>query len=87
MAIYTGNNPMILQALIHQEFNTGELETGYDALITRLINTGDSDQLKLLVNHLGREYFRKQYNAGLSEYILDTYDAGFRPITVTGIYS
>jgi hypothetical protein len=87
MAIYNGNSPMILQSMIHQEFNTGELATGYKALITGLVNTGDLGQLEMLTNHLGREYFRKQFNANLSSYILDTYDAGFRPTTVTGLYS
>ncbi len=78
---------MILQSMIHQEDNTGELATGYKALITGLIDTGVSDELQLLTYHLGREYFRRQYNAGLSSYILDTYEAGFQPITVTGLYS
>ncbi len=87
MAIYNGSNPMILQSMIHQEFNTGELATGYKALITGLIDTGNSSELEVLTNHLGREYFRKQFNANLSSYINDTYDAGFRPTTVTGLYS
>ena len=46
---------MILQSMIHQEDNTGELATGYKALITGLIDTGVSDELQLLTYHLGRE--------------------------------
>ena len=82
MAIYNGNNPMILQSMIHQEVNTGELATGYKALITTLVNTGVSQELQLLTNHLGREYFRRQFNSNLASYITDPYDAGFRPLTV-----
>jgi len=39
-------------------------------------------------NHTGRELFSKLYNFGMTTELTainDTYDAGFRPTTVTGI--
>lgn len=39
-------------------------------------------------NHTGRELFSKLYNFGMTSELTainDTYDAGFRPTTVTGI--
>jgi hypothetical protein len=84
--IYTGNNPMILQSIIHSEKDTGMLATGYNSQITGLLNSGDNSDINLWENHLGREYFRKLSAEGLGDYITDEFDVGFRPVSITGVY-
>lgn len=84
---YTGNNPMILKSYIRSETNTGFLATGYRPLITGVIDSGSNADLDIWENHLGREYFRRLYNEGLSEYITDEFDVGFRPISISGLYA
>lgn len=84
---YQGNNPMMLSQIIHSETDTGFLATGYQPQITGLLSTGNIGDEAILRDHIGREYFRALYDHDLSSYISDDYDAGFRPLTFTGLYS
>lgn len=83
---YQGNNPMMLSQIIHSETDTGFLATGYKPQITGLLSTGNIGDEAVLRDHVGREYFRALYHHDLSDYITDDYDAGFRPLTFTGLY-
>ena len=85
--IYTGKNPMILQSIIHSETDSGTLATGYNSQITGLLNSGDNSDLDIWKNHLGREWFKRLNSEGLSSYITDSYDEGFRPVSITGLFS
>lgn len=85
--VYTGNNAMMLSQIIHSETDTGFLATGYKPQITGLLETGNIGDEAVLRDHIGREYFRKLHYNGLDSYITDDYDAGFRPLTFTGLYS
>ena len=56
------------------------------------IDSGAVGDYLTLTNHVAREYFKKLSNMGLANqpytsYLSDSYDAGFRPSTVTGLYS
>ena len=89
---YTGTNAMELQSLMHQDFNSTFFVSGYKPRISGLLDSGAVGDYLTLTNHIGREYFKKLSNMGLanepySSYITDGYDAGFRPSTVTGLYS
>lgn len=89
---YTGVDPMELQSLMHQDFDTGFFVTGYKPRITGLLDSGAVGDYLTLTNHVAREYFKKLSNMGLANepytsYLSDSYDAGFRPSTVTGLYS
>jgi len=76
----------LLKSEIHAERNTGILATGYDSRIQAYI-TGQGTPFAsgYAKNHILRDLNRKLYNYGLSSYITDSYDAGFRSITLTGI--
>lgn len=87
MPVYNGNNPMELCHLIRQDYETGFIATGYQPLITGLLATGDDADFLVLKNHVARAYFRKLDEVNLNSYITDNYDSGFRPETVTGLYS
>ena len=76
----------LLKSEIHAERNTGILATGYDSRIQAYI-TGQGTPFAsgYAKNHILRDLNRKLYNYGLSSYISDSYDAGFRSTTLTGI--
>lgn len=78
---------MILQSIIHSETNSGMLATGYNSKMISLLNSGENVDLDLWENHLGREWFKRLHNEGLSSYITDNYDASFRPVSITGLFS
>ena len=42
---------------------------------------------QILMNHIGREYYRKLNQFGLTPTNMDQLDAGFRPMTLTGLYT
>jgi len=75
----------MLLSTIHQENNTGMLATGYTAQIQNYITGNGEFESGYAKNHILRELNRKLSNYGLSGYIYDPVDAGFRPITLTGI--
>jgi len=76
----------LLKSEIHAERNTGILATGYDSRIQAYITgQGTPFATGYAKNHILRDLNRKLFNHGLSSYITDSYDAGFRPTTLTGI--
>jgi len=76
----------LLKSEIHAERNTGTLATGYDSRIqTYITGQGTPFASGYAKNHILRDLNRKLYNYGLSSYISDGYDAGFRSTTLTGI--
>lgn len=76
----------LLKSEIHAERNTGILATGYDSRIqTYITGQGTPFASGYAKNHILRDLNRKLFNHGLSSYITDSYDAGFRPTTLTGI--
>ena len=75
----------MLLSTIHQENNTGMLTTGYTAQIQNYITGNGEFESGYAKNHILRELNRKLSNYGLSGYIYDPVDAGFRSITLTGI--
>jgi len=76
----------LLKSEIHAERNTGILATGYDSRIqTYITGQGTPFATGYAKNHILRDLNRKLYNYELSSYITDSYDAGFRPTTLTGI--
>ena len=85
--VYDGNNPYTLSQIIKSETDTGFLATGYKPQITGLLSTGNVGDEGVLKNHLVRTYFRALNSRGLDAFINDTYDPGFRPTTLTGLYS
>src|SRR6056300_304684 len=76
----------LLKSEVHAERNTGILATGYDSRIQAYI-TGQGTPFAsgYAKNHILRDLNRKLFNHGLSSYITDSYDAGFRSTTLTGI--
>ncbi len=94
MAAPTGlNNINLLQSEMHQSrasgdfMATGVADASFQSQITGLLNTGiSSDQLEL-TNHVGRAYYKKLNEFSLTPAYTDEQDAGFRPLTYTGLYS
>ena len=88
MPLYTGSKPMDLSSAIHGEVS-GAAVFAHKAKIVSLLDSGNAAHLSTLKNHVGREYFRKLDQFGLtgSAYITDPHDAGFRPTAVTGLYA
>jgi len=72
---------------IHGQLNSGYLSTGYSQRIANYINSGGAFESGYAKNHIGREYYRKLFNFGMSHLISDDYDAGFRPITLDALSS
>ena len=63
------------------------LSTWKNSIKTVLLANRIEDEI-YYKNHTGRELFSKLYNFGMTTELTainDTYDAGFRPTTVTGI--
>lgn len=63
------------------------LSTWKNSIKTILLANRVEDEI-YYKNHTGRELFSKLYNFGMTSELTainDTYDAGFRPTTVTGI--
>jgi len=63
------------------------LSTWKNSIKTVLLANRVEDEI-YYKNHTGRELFSKLYNFGMTTELTainDTYDAGFRPTTVTGI--
>lgn len=87
MAIYTGDNAMILCKAIKGEPDSGILVSDYKFQITGILDSGIVADQKILKNHVGREYYKRLFQIGLTSYIKDNYDAGFRPDTFTGLFS
>jgi hypothetical protein len=76
----------LLKSEVHAERNTGILATGYDSRIqTYITGQGTPFASGYAKNHILRDLNRRLYNYGLSSYISDDYDAGFRSTTLTGI--
>src|SRR6056300_583443 len=76
----------LLKSEVHAERNTGILATGYDSRIqTYITGQGTPVASGYAKNHILRDLNRRLYNYGLSSYISDDYDAGFRSTTLTGI--
>ena len=94
MAAPTGlSNVNILQSIMHQSQSSGDFlavtvgDATYQSQITGLLNTGISaDQLEL-TNRIGREYYLKLNQFGLTPTYTDEQGAGFRPLTFTGMYT
>lgn len=74
----------LLLSRIHQETDSGVLATGYTSEIQTYL-AGDSFASGYYKNHIGREFNRKLANFGLTGYIYDPVDPGYRPTTLTGI--
>ena len=85
------NNAGILQSEMHQNFNSVEFTgiSGYKYFITGLLNSGNPADIANLTNSIGREYYRKLNSLGITgqNIYFDTLDVGFRPLTLTGLYS
>ena len=94
MAAPTGlNNVNLLKSAMHQSQASGDFMTvsagdaTYQSQITGFLSTGISaDQLEL-TNHVGREYYRKLNDFGLTPTYTDQQGAGYRPLTFTGLYT
>lgn len=80
------DNRYLLQSELHQQIESGFLATGYKPLITGSLDSGNGDDAFFIKNHIGREWFRRLAHHGLNSYITDPYDAGYRPLTITGLY-
>ena len=82
-----------LQSVMHQSqvsgdfMATGAGDNSYQSQMTGFFNTGLSVDRQELENHIGREYYRKLDQFGLTPTYTDTQDAGFRPLTFTGMYT
>jgi len=83
-------NLVQLNNLIHSSTKVelqSNLSAWKGAIKTVLLLNSAEDEL-YYKNHTGRELFSKLYNFGMTTELTainDTYDAGFRPTTVTGI--
>ena len=77
MPTYNGDNPHELLTIMHGDQDNANF-TGYRALIKSTTSSGVAHELEFVKNHLGREYFSR---------LNDPHDAGFRPLTVTGLYA
>jgi len=65
---------------------TGAGDSSYQSQITGLLNTGVQADRVELTNHIGREFYRKLNQLSLTATYKDQLDAGFRPLTFTGLY-
>ena len=79
---------MELFSSIHGEVS-GAAVFAHKAKIVSLLDEDNDEDVRTLKNHVGREYFKKLDQFGLtgSAYITDPHDSGFRPTTVTGLYA
>lgn len=88
------DNAGILQSEMHQNFDSVEFTgvLGYKFFITGLLDSGNAADIDNLTNSIGREYYRKLNNFDItgsvpsSNIYFDELDAGFRPLTLTGLY-
>ena len=84
--------PRQLQSQIHSSFVSGDFmavsvgDSSYQSCITGVLNSGITFDESELRNHVGREYYKKLDLFGLSPTYKDQLDAGFRPLTLTGLY-
>jgi hypothetical protein len=82
-----------LQGKIHAGTNTGIYMTvtagdsTFQSQITGMVATGNAYDAQELTNHIGREYYRKLDQFGLTPTNKDDLDSGFRPLTFTGLYT
>ena len=82
-----------LQGKIHSSTNSGDFmatgvgDNSFQSQITGLLDTGDANHVAELTNHIGREYFRRLDQFGLTPSNPDDLDVGFRPLTFTGLYA
>ena len=86
MPTYNGDNPHELLAIMHGDQDNANF-TDYRALIKSTTSSGVAHELEFVKNHLGREYFSRLNEMGKISDITDPHDAGFRPLTVTGLYA
>ena len=79
--------PSLLQS-IHSIATPEEMAVEYPNFrhqITGYLYSGDGFHENYYKNHIGRELFRSLYIFGSGDHIPDSYDGGFRPLTLTGI--
>ena len=88
------NNPIRkLQDRIHGSSDpsgfmaTGVGDNSFQSQITGLLDTGNAYHVQELTNHIGREYYKKLDLHNLTPTKKDQLDAGFRPLTFTGLYA
>jgi len=81
-----------LRGAIHQSTTAGEFmvtgagDSSYQSQMTGLLNTGVEADQRELTNHIGRAFYRKLNQLSLTATYKDQLDAGFRPLTFTGLY-
>ena len=81
-----------LQGKIHSSTNSGDFmatvvgDSSFQSQITGLLDTGNANDVAELTNHIGREYYRRLDQFGLTASNPDELDSGFRPLTFTGLY-
>ena len=82
-----------LQNRIHVSMDSGNFmtvtagDTKFQSQITGMLDSGNAQDRQILMNHIGREYYRKLNQFGLTPTNMDQLDAGFRPRTLTGLYT
>tara|TARA_B100000287_G_scaffold1976_1_gene1948 strand:+ start:397 stop:657 length:261 start_codon:yes stop_codon:yes gene_type:complete len=86
MASYSGDNPHELLSIIHGDTDIANF-TDNRLLIKSVCDVNVPHELEFVKNHLGREYFRRLSQMGKSADITDAHDAGFRPLTVAGLFA
>ena len=81
-----------LQGRIHSSTNPNEFiatsagDDSFQSQMTGLLDTGNANDVAELTNHIGREYYRRLDQFGLTASNPDELDSGFRPLTFTGLY-
>ena len=78
MSTYAESGIRDLQDEIHASTDTGVFMT--------VTAGGNFYHAQELTNHIGREYYRKLDQLGLTPTNMDELDSGFRPLTLTGLY-
>ena len=77
---------------IHSSFTEDQIRNLHAEIKAFFPTTGNLQELSYLQNHIGREFYRKLDDLDISDNIFvvelfgpDPTDAGFRPLTLTGL--
>jgi len=77
---------------IHSSFTEDQIRNVHTEIQGLFPDTGNLAELSYLQNHIGREFYRKLDDLDISDNIFaielfgpDPTDAGFRPLTFTGL--
>ena len=61
-------------------------DSSFQSQITGMLDPDNSYDKEELVNHIGREYYKKLHYLNLTPTNMDELDSSFRPTTLTGLY-